>query len=263
MFLPFVKRQRSKVLLPEELETSASTPQPVKTEWSAICNDQTRYRWPVGSHRAMGLANLRKWVERITARHGYPVRIRHHERVGSERELVDEMLWSSGSEFDDDFQGAEMLPSTTEQILGADGQTFVEATAETPLERAICLFLEKPQTLQLALATVSEFLVSLRTPDDLAIKAAGEHAAECAAAAVENKLAELMRDAGYDVDEDGEMTSPEESHPAAAQVIDVEEEQELDEEPELEEEEELEQEEEPELEQEAVNVVAFEAQEAS
>lgn len=197
--------------LPDEITRSAAKTHRASTIWTAICENDFRYKWCVAAHRAMGAQNLQMWVQRIVGTAGYPVRIQHWERGGASLLLAEALLWASGDELEDEFGHAQEMPGPG-AMLGYDGQNHIEGAAPTSaFERAITLIIEKPETVTLVLKSVVEAWESFRSPDELAMKRIEEGAAEAAANAVSNHLAKLLRQSGYRVDEAGNLQGPDES----------------------------------------------------
>ena len=217
--------------LPDEITSSAQASHHTKSVWTAVCENDRRFRWPVASHRAMGLPNLRQWVQKIIATAGYPVRIQHWESgAGDSTLLAESVIWGSGDELEDEFGSAEEMPSFGAEVIGQDGQRFIEGAAPvSPFERAITMLIEKPETVRMVLASVGDFFESWRTPDELAMARIEEGAAEAAANAVENKLAELLRKSGYRIGDDGELHGPDDADPDRLDAADEDEEQDEDE----------------------------------
>ena len=200
--------------LPDEILQSAAKTNPARTIWTAICENDLRYKWPVGTHRAMGVQNLVKWVQRIVGTAGYPVRIQHWERDGERRLLAEALIWDSGDELEDEFSNAQEMPGFGTAILGRDGQNYLEGPAPTSaFERAIAMLVENPDTVAIVIKSALEAWESIRSPDELAMQRIEDGAAEAAANAVSNELANILRKSGYRVDESGDLHGPEDEDP--------------------------------------------------
>lgn len=233
-FLVFGHTERSvAVQLPDEITQSAAKTHPTPTIWTAICENDSRFKWCVAAHRAMGAQNLVKWVQRIVGHAGYPVRIQHWERTGAARVLAEALLWDSGDELEDEFGHAQEMPAFSALMLGPDGQNYIEGTLPTSaFERGLSMLIEKPETVMLVLKSAFEAWESFRSPDELAMKRIEEGAAEAAANAVSNQLAKLLRQSGYRVDEAGDLCHPDDAGPESFasdeeedETIDVDEEE--------------------------------------
>jgi hypothetical protein len=206
------------MILPCDLVDASRRSHDTASRWVALCPKSSkdrvspRFTWPLDPGQAFGEQNFRNWTKRCVRARGLPVRIEWRERAG--------ILLASGVIWDEDEYGYEDddVPTLAEALLPGEGELYLP-TADldgdsTALERAIVLALEQPETVKNALIAVGDFLKSFGTPDELAQKRMAEYAADVAAAraamAVENKIEEIMRKAGYDVDDDGEVVAPDE-----------------------------------------------------
>lgn len=206
--------------LPDDISSSAATTHPTQSIWTAICNDDRRFRWKIPAHRAIGKDNLRRWVLRIIGTAGYPVRIQHFDLEGGAL-LVEALIWDSGDELEDDFGAAEEIHGFGLDVIGRDHQCCIEGPGPaSAIERGITMLIERPETVLLVVRSVIELVESMRSPDELALARIQEGASDAAAAAVENKIADLLRKAGYRVGEDGGLQGPDDADPDFIEVDD-------------------------------------------
>lgn len=231
--------------LPPDLLVAATKTIDVKSYWTATCPKGTgdahakRFSWPLDADQCFGESDFVRWAKRCVAMRGTPVRIEWRNQ--STRALVaDGVIWDDGgeSEYHDD-----LPPTMAEALMPADGEMSLGlggGEVTTSFERAITLLIEKPDVARSALGVIADFIGSFRSgPDEFMMKQLAEHSAAASAAAIKTTLEKILAAEGYEVDEDGEVTAPEDCErdvdSAAATAEDTEEEVEGDDQDDLDE----------------------------
>lgn len=188
--------------IPETLAYQAEAKDEDHSEWTALVSDgdgSRIYRWKLDPTISFGRENLEHWITRIVQRHGYPVRVQWRRAGGAL--LHDQPIWGSEDESQEGGFAAAMVPGG---FSGGD----VDHEATTPIERLVKLFVEQPEVAANAFRMIMEpFFRRGEQRDAELIRLASEHSAKAAgsaaAAAVEQKLAEMAEAAGYELDENG------------------------------------------------------------
>lgn len=196
--------------LPEPLFEAAEQPCGEACKWTAFVKqrrptDPPRYTWRVDAGRSFGGDDMAQWVNMVIRERGFPVRIQ--QRTDSGVLVYESTLWGDEEEFSQE----AMIPGG---FIDDVTPTYVEAVPESPIERAVAMLLDKPEECKNAvIAVVQGFKAATSRDDQAIIDAAVERsaaaAAQAAAAVVEQKLAQLMLDAGYELTPEGDVIDPE------------------------------------------------------
>ena len=190
--------------LPSDLGDRADSYDDGASQWTAQVAGNQMYVWRLDPMEVFTRENMAHWLAGIVANHGYPVRL-HWRRSADKFLLHSQPLW-----------GAEN-PATDNgfaPVFAGSQPMQVEVEALDPLNRLIKWIVEEPQVAADAFRTVVDAFKPDQDARDQRLLAqfaaiSKKHVDSAAESAVRRKMGELMVDAGYELDGDGNIIEDE------------------------------------------------------
>ena len=188
---------------PEDLLAYADAHQDESSQWVCLVQGEGAsrwYRWDLHPKQQFGRDSMIRWLGRLAARHDYPLRLSWRGSNGELHAYYD--YWGPDNEAEEGGLAPSMLPSE----LSAPQ---IDEDANNPWERGFKLVMEQPEIVAASLATIFAPFRRDAAADALLRKQCAADSAQAAAMAssaiMEQTLARIAADAGYEHDDDGRV----------------------------------------------------------